>query len=118
VPALSDHVHGWAVVSRGHYAHKVDGNQPDIMKALNALRGVVATSTARVGDGFPDIAVGYRGRTYLFELKDPSRPRSARALTAREQEWHLDWTGHAAIAETVERIKAEIGYEVADAASR
>ncbi len=94
-------------------AAAVDANQPDIVKALRKLPGVTVRDTHCLGGGFTDIAVGYKGRTYLFELKDPAQPPSKRRLTEDEQVFHLDWKGHVAIAMTLERILEEISYEVA-----
>jgi hypothetical protein len=34
-----------------------------------------------------------RGRNYLIEIKDGSKPPSKRKLTSDEQEWHDTWRG-------------------------
>lgn len=71
------------------------------MKALNAA-GMKAVSLASVGQGFPDVAVGFRGLSCLLEIKDGSKPPSARELTAAEKEWHDTWPGHVAVVESAE----------------
>jgi len=38
--------------------------------------------------------VGYRGKNYLFEIKDGSKPPSKQKLTPDEQEWHDGWLGY------------------------
>jgi hypothetical protein len=46
-----------------------------------------------VGSGCPDLIVGGSGVNVLLELKDGSKPPSARKLTPDEAEWHRDWKG-------------------------
>ncbi|VVE31356.1 hypothetical protein PEP31012_03693 [Pandoraea eparura] len=77
-------------------AAKVDANQPEIVSALRAIGATVAvTSTA--GQGFPDICCGWRGRNVLFEIKDGSKPPSARKLTPDQIEFHAAWKGEIAV---------------------
>lgn len=85
-------------------AKKVDANQPDIVKQLRKIPGVTVAHTHVVGDGFVDIIVGHQGVNYLCEIKDPSKPPSARKLTKDEQKFHEEWAGQAAVVETVTDI--------------
>ena len=73
-------------------AAKIDRNQPEIVKALRAC-GAIVQSLAAVGQGVPDLLVGYKGQTYLVEVKDGERPPSERQLTDQQIEWHADWRG-------------------------
>jgi hypothetical protein len=41
----------------------------------------------------PDLLVGYRNKTALIEVKDGSKPPSARQLTPDQQKWHRKWNG-------------------------
>lgn len=82
-------------------AARVDGNQREIVRRLRLI-GARVTSTAGVGNGFPDIVVGYRRRNYLFEIKDPAQPPNKRKLTPMEREWHRDWRGEAHVIESFE----------------
>ena len=79
----------------------MDANQAEIVRALRAL-GATVTSLATVGNGCPDIVVGYRGVNLLFEIKDGSKARSARALTEKEKAWHAAWAGQASVVESVD----------------
>lgn len=83
---------------------KPDGNQEGIVKALRKIPGVSVAVTSALGDGFPDIIVGYKKRNYAFEIKDPSQPPSKRRLTPDEVEWHKNWHGHIQVIETVEQV--------------
>jgi hypothetical protein len=72
-------------------ASRVDANQPDIVRAL---RGVGASVLhCHVLKNAFDILVGYRGRTFLMEVKDPSHPPSARQLTPGEAKFREEWRG-------------------------
>ena len=72
--------------------YKADGNQGEIVDGLRQIGARVA-NTAMVGDGFPDIVVGFRGRIHLMEIKDPVQKPSARKLTGAEEIFHQDWEG-------------------------
>ena len=73
-------------------AARVDGNHGEIVRALRKI-GATAKSTATIGQGFPDLVVGYRGINVLLEVKDGDKPPSARRLTAAEQEFVDTWAG-------------------------
>lgn len=82
-------------------ANKIDANQNDIVAALRK-----AGATVRIisqGEGIPDLLVGFRGETMLFEVKDGGKPPSARQLTPAEKKFFDEWTGGiCAIVESVE----------------
>lgn len=80
---------------------KVDANQAEIVAALRQM-GCSVTPTHIIGKGFPDIAVGYRGKNFLIEIKNGTAPKSDRLMTEDEMEWHSGWRGQAAIVENVQ----------------
>jgi len=71
---------------------KVDVNQPSIVKELRQA-GIDVFITSDVAGGFPDIVCGFRGLTYIFEIKDPDQPPSKRRFTKSEREFHESWRG-------------------------
>jgi len=73
-------------------AAKVDKNQAEIVKALRQA-GATVQSLAATGDGVPDLLVGFQRQTVLIEVKDGSKPPSARELTPDQIEWHMHWRG-------------------------
>lgn len=73
-------------------AAKTDANQPEIVQALRKA-GATVHSLAAVGDGCPDLLVGYSAKTALMEVKDGSKPPSARQLTPDQMDWHANWRG-------------------------
>ena len=86
---------------------RIDGNQNEIVAHLRQL-GMSVCLLHTVGDGVPDVLVGYRGINVLLEIKDGSKPPSRRELTEDEQKWHLEWRGQLAIAESKEQAEGEV----------
>ena len=69
------------------YARRIDDNQPEIVAAFRAC-GWYVRDTSRLGEGFPDLVV-YRPQNgiVLVEIKDGTKPPSARRLTPDESEF-------------------------------
>ncbi len=82
-------------------AAKIDDNQAEIVDALRKL-GVSVWSTAALGKGFPDLVCGYRGKNYLFEVKDGAKPLSARKLTEDEARFFGSWNGQVNVIESID----------------
>jgi len=80
---------------------RVDANQKSIVAALRRL-GATILIMSDLGKGAPDIAVGWRGFNYFFELKDGSKPPSARKLTEAEEKFFCEWQGQVHIVYSVD----------------
>ena len=89
-------------------AAKIDRNQPEIVNALR-LAGASVQLLHSVGEGCPDILIGYRGVNILAEIKDHEASNTDRKLRPRQVEWHAAWRGQAAVIETVGQALALIG---------
>ena len=89
-------------------AARVDDNQGQIVEALRRV-GCSVWSLAGVGKGFPDLAVGFRGRNLFLEVKDGSTPPCKRQLTPDEEAFHASWRGHVAVVESVEDALKIVG---------
>lgn len=85
-------------------AARIDANQPGIVKALRKIPGMSVVIIGRP----VDLAVGYGGKSYLFEIKDPAKPPSKRCLTPDQVEFFLTWSGHVEKVETVDEILATV----------
>lgn len=72
-------------------AARRDDGEDEIVKALREAGAVVRVVTQ--GDGIPDLLVGYNGFTILMEVKDGTKPPSARRLTEAEERFFQEWTG-------------------------
>lgn len=79
------------VIGRGHRG-RVDRNHGEIVDALRKL-GATVQSLATIGDGCPDLLIGYRGLTILMEIKDGNAIPSKRLLTEDELKFQVRWTG-------------------------
>jgi Holliday junction resolvase len=75
-------------------AAKIDANQEAVVTALRTA-GASVQSLAGVGKGVPDLLVGFKGQTLLFEVKDGFKAPSARLLTEDQIRWHGSWKGGA-----------------------
>jgi hypothetical protein len=58
---------------------------------MDALRkaGAEVTSLHQVGGGVPDLLVSYRNKWHVIEVKDGSKPPSARMLTDDQRKWMI-----------------------------
>ena len=74
------------------YASRVDANQGDIVDRLREA-GWSVLVTSRIRGGFPDLLCGVPGFCCLVEVKDGSKPPSARKLSKDEQQFAEEWTG-------------------------
>ena len=63
-------------------AARTDGNQTEIVEALRKI-GCCVLLTHQLKNAF-DILVGFRGKTFIMEIKDGNRPPSARKLSKGE----------------------------------
>lgn len=73
-------------------AARVDANQRQIAETLKRV-GASVEYLHTLGAGVPDLLVGFRGRTYLLEIKDGDKSPSKRALTRAQQHFHANWQG-------------------------
>jgi len=83
---------------------KSDANQKRIVETLRSVPGVSVFVTTIVKHGFPDLVVGFRGVTYLVELKTEKGK-----LTDDERDFFDSWTGQITIARSAEDILDMIG---------
>ena len=87
------------------YAKRTDGNHKGLVEGLRAaLPEASVFDASGAGRGFPDLVVGWRGRNWLFEVKDGSRVPSRRRLTAAQVRLHSSWQGQVAIVHSADEI--------------
>ncbi len=89
-------------------AARVDANQAEIVDALRKV-GCTVQPLHAVGQGVPDLLVGYRGNNVLIEVKDGSKPPSARKLTPDQVNWHGDWRGQVVVVQNVKEAFEAVG---------
>ena len=71
-------------------AARIDANQAEVVAALHRC-GWQVLSLAPMGRGVPDILACRANTLRLIEVKDGSKPPSARKLTKAQVEWHKSW---------------------------
>jgi len=84
-------------MSLQRHATRRDANEPEIVRELRAIG-----ATVHQLDEPCDLVVGYRGLNFLFEVKDPAKPPSARALTDTQRRFHNTWRGQVCVVESLE----------------
>ena len=82
---------------------RVDRNQAEIVKGLREV-GATVLLLHRVGQGAPDLAVGFRNCTYLLEVK-----ATGGRLTPDEADFLLAWNGHAVVVYSLDDALRAIG---------
>jgi len=65
----------------------LDANHTEIVSQLRHI-GATVVDLAKVGKGCPDLLVGWRGKTYLMEIKT----KTGHMRTTQEQ-FFRSWTG-------------------------
>jgi hypothetical protein len=83
---------------------RVDANQQAIVEEFRGY-GATVFIVSMLGNGFPDIVVGYRGKNYLFELKDGDKPPSQQKLTAPEKAFFQKWGGQVSVIKSLEEVR-------------
>ena len=70
---------------------KTDHNQNEIVQALRQI-GATIVLLHKVGSGVPDLLVGFRGVTYLLEVKQlKGKPNLL------QERWYREWNGRAPV---------------------
>ena len=85
------------------YAAKIDRNQVEIVETLRRA-GASVQPLHTVGDGVPDLLIGYRGVNLLLEVKGPRG-----TLTPDQVEWHGAWRGHVVVVRTIDEALRAAG---------
>ena len=81
---------------------KSDGNQAELVKQLRRIPNLSVAVTSRMGQGYPDIVVGFQGVNFMMEIKDPAQQPSRRKLTNDEEHFQRNWRGQYAVVSTIE----------------
>lgn len=89
-------------------AAAVDQNQAAIVEALRVV-GCTVQPLHAVGQGCPDLLCARNGVNYLIEVKDGSKPPSARKLTRDQVLWHDAWRGQVAVVTSVKEALEAVG---------
>jgi hypothetical protein len=103
------------------YAARVDANQLATIKEFQrAMPDASVFDASACGEGFPDLVVGWRGKNYLFEVKNPDVRPSDRKLTEPQEAFHGSWQGqvhvvHSAAEMLAVMLRIEAGIPVKQA---
>ena len=84
-------------------AARTDGNHQAVISEFRRL-GCSVLDMSRLGEGAPDLLIGYGGISLLVEVKDGSKPPSKRALTTDQVQWWLDWNQNPRVVRNLEQV--------------
>ena len=93
-------------------AARVDDNQKAIVDEQRSYPGIKVTL------GMDDILVGYKGKTYWYEVKNPNAisKRTGELLCSKvkvgQKALAKEWTGHYKLVTTAEEILSELWGEI------
>lgn len=93
------------------YRKRVDANHAAIREALRKA-GWTVEDTSRVGGGFADLLIGKHGRLLMVEVKDGTKPPSARKLTPDEQAFAERWKAAGVPVVVIENIEQALALRV------
>lgn len=91
---------------------RVDANQSSVVAMLRKIPGVSVQILSNIGNGCPDLVIGFRGSNYLIELKDGDKVDSQKKLTVDELSFFEKWTGQVNKCENIQEILAVIGCSI------
>ena len=74
------------------YAKRVDLNHQEVVKTLRSL-GASVFDASRMGQGFPDLVIGYKHQTVLVEIKSGE----SKKFTVAQLKFMADWKGSAVV---------------------
>ena len=69
-----------------YYKRRVDANQNQIIHTFIAL-GASVLNLSRVGEGAPDLAIGYKGKTVFVEVKRDEKAKYTEPQIKFMQNW-------------------------------
>jgi hypothetical protein len=84
-------------------AARTDANHGQIIAALRQM-GYTVLDLSRLGQGCPDLLVARHGITTLVEVKDGTKPPSARRLTPMESAFIQHWKGRVIVIASVDDV--------------
>ena len=95
-------------MSKHRYAARIDNNQKKIVELLRQIPGI------SVQPGHDDVLVGYRGKTYWYEIKSPDvlSKRTGdvikSAIKKSQTKLRNEWKGHYKIVSSFDEILQEL----------
>lgn len=97
-------------------ARNVDCNHVQIREGLQAFPGVSVVPLIVVGNGCPDLLVGFRSQTFLLEVKSPLGKKggsSKKMLRKTQRNFVATWHGHpVAVVRSLDEALEAIGAKV------
>ena len=84
-------------------AARLDGNHREVVDEFRRF-GCSVLDMSRLGEGTPDLLIGYGGISLLVEVKDGKRPPSRRTLTGDQVDFWLSWKQNPRVVKNLEEV--------------
>jgi len=84
-------------------AARTDGNHKEVVDEFRRL-GCSVLDMSRLGEGAPDLLIGYGGISILVEVKDGRKPPSKATLSTLQVQWWLDWKQNPRVVRNLEQV--------------
>jgi hypothetical protein len=78
------------------YAKRTDANQKRLVELMRKI-GMKVLILSNVGEGVPDLLVGFNNQLKLCEIKDGKKFLSAQRLTPDQEKFFAEWDGYCTI---------------------
>lgn len=69
-----------------------DKNQSSIIRSLKKINASVVDAS-NIGNGFPDLIIGYHKKTYLIEIKNKDNWYGKKGGSTSQKTFRTDWKG-------------------------
>ena len=84
-------------------AARVDANHKEVVDEFRRL-GCSVLDMSRLGDGAPDLLIGYGGVSILVEVKDGLKPPSKSTLNNDQLQWWMNWRENPRVVRNLEQV--------------
>ena len=84
-------------------AARTDDNQQDIISEFRRL-GCSVLDMSRLGEGTPDLLIGYAGQCMLVEVKNGKKPPSKRVLTGPQIDFWMSWKANPRVVKNLDDV--------------
>ena len=74
------------------------------------MNEITVTNLSACGGGVPDLLIGYSGKNYLAEVKNPLQSKRDQRLTPAQNKYHLEWRGQVSIIRYTAELLEIINY--------
>ena len=84
-------------------AARVDSNHKEVVDEFRRL-GCSVLDMSRLGEGTPDLLIGFSGQCMLVEVKNGKKPPSKRVLTGPQIYFWMSWKANPLVVKSLDDV--------------